>query len=310
MDFPNGKSFAFTILDDTDDSTVENVRPIYDLLNELGIRTTKTVWPLESPEPSRRFFAGETLQKSSYLEFVRELVQRGVELGWHCASMESSKRTRTLAAFEYFKKEFGFLPKVHCNHASNQENLYWGSGRYVSWLARFAMKFYSKKRSKSRFSGAEPESPYFWGDLCQEHIRFVRNYTFSDLNILNCDPYMPYRLPTTPYVQYWFSTSDAPNIRSFNRMMNIENIDRLEQEGGVCILSTHLGKGFSVDDKVDPYADLILRELASRNGWFAPVSDILSFLLEQDRGAELSTRKQFGLEYRHIVDRLKLRVAA
>ncbi len=95
MDFPNGKNFAFSILDDTDDSTVQNVRPIYELLAELGIRTTKTVWTLESSQPSRRFFAGDTLQKAGYLEFVHELVERGVELAWHCASMESSSRFRT-----------------------------------------------------------------------------------------------------------------------------------------------------------------------------------------------------------------------
>ena len=46
LDFPEGRKFAFTILDDTDDATVENVRPVYDLLTELGFRTTKTVWPL------------------------------------------------------------------------------------------------------------------------------------------------------------------------------------------------------------------------------------------------------------------------
>jgi hypothetical protein len=42
--WPNGKSFAFTIVDDTDEATVNNVKPIYDLLYELGFKTTKTVW--------------------------------------------------------------------------------------------------------------------------------------------------------------------------------------------------------------------------------------------------------------------------
>jgi hypothetical protein len=34
---PNNKKFAFTILDDTDLSTVENVSPVYRLLAELRI---------------------------------------------------------------------------------------------------------------------------------------------------------------------------------------------------------------------------------------------------------------------------------
>lgn len=52
MEWLNGKSFAFTIIDDTDEATVANVKPIYDLLAELGIWTTKTVGPF--PEMSWR----------------------------------------------------------------------------------------------------------------------------------------------------------------------------------------------------------------------------------------------------------------
>ncbi len=44
MEWPSGKKFAFTIIDDTDHGTVSNLKPVYDLLNELGIKTTKTVW--------------------------------------------------------------------------------------------------------------------------------------------------------------------------------------------------------------------------------------------------------------------------
>ena len=53
--FPNGARFAFTILDDTDDSTLENVKPVYDRLRAYGFRTTKTAWPFKSPETSRLF---------------------------------------------------------------------------------------------------------------------------------------------------------------------------------------------------------------------------------------------------------------
>src|SRR5271165_313130 len=35
--WPQGKRFAFTIVDDTDRSTVENVGPVYDFLLELGL---------------------------------------------------------------------------------------------------------------------------------------------------------------------------------------------------------------------------------------------------------------------------------
>ncbi len=37
IQFPNNKKFAFTIIDDTDDSFLENTKPIYDFLFENGI---------------------------------------------------------------------------------------------------------------------------------------------------------------------------------------------------------------------------------------------------------------------------------
>src|SRR5881397_2840861 len=81
MTFPGGKRFAFSILDDTDDSTLENVKPIYDLLRERGLRTTKTVWPLDCPEGSRHFFAADTLQNKAYRDFVHEIAIRFVLQG-------------------------------------------------------------------------------------------------------------------------------------------------------------------------------------------------------------------------------------
>lgn len=44
MQWKSGKDFAFTIIDDTDGSTVGNTKPIYDYLAGRNIRTTKTVW--------------------------------------------------------------------------------------------------------------------------------------------------------------------------------------------------------------------------------------------------------------------------
>ena len=50
MRFPGGKRFAFTIMDDTDDATVQNVGPVYEALYSLGMGATKTVWPMPCPE--------------------------------------------------------------------------------------------------------------------------------------------------------------------------------------------------------------------------------------------------------------------
>ena len=114
MSFPDGKRFAFTILDDTDDATLENVSPFYDRLEALGFRTTKTAWPMDCPEGSRHYYAADTLQRAEYLEWVRGLVAAGFELASHGATMETSLRERTEAGFAFFEREFGFLPRLPC----------------------------------------------------------------------------------------------------------------------------------------------------------------------------------------------------
>ena len=53
--FPTGKRFAFSVLDDTDDSTLKNVEPVYAMLRSYGLRTTKTteVGFLRTPSATR-----------------------------------------------------------------------------------------------------------------------------------------------------------------------------------------------------------------------------------------------------------------
>lgn len=306
--FPGGKRFVFTILDDTDDATVENVRPIYDLLHELGFRTTKTAWPLDCPEGKQGiYFAAETLQDPAYLELVRELVERGFELAFHGATMESSTRERTEAGLRFLEESFGVPVRVHCNHGQNLENLYWGSARYRMPLLRLALALAERLRGKRRYAGHVPGSPYFWGDLCRERFRFVRNFAFAEIDTLPLPPHGPYRLPDTPWVNYWFSTSDAPDAAHFRRLVTRESIDRLHRQGGVCILSTHLGKGFVRGGRVDPQVEDALRYLATLPGWFVPVSDVLEHLLAA-RGADgISRRELWTLEIRHLLDRVRSR---
>ena len=83
-----------------------NVEPIYNLLHELGMRTTRTVWPISCPEDegSRNFLTSETPEDNHHLEFVRELMAKGVEITWHGASMESSPRERLESGPERFRE--------------------------------------------------------------------------------------------------------------------------------------------------------------------------------------------------------------
>ena len=300
--FPENKHFAFTIMDDTDDSTVQNTRPIYDLLSDLNFRTTKTVWPLDCPEGSGIFFAGQTLANSDYLAYCHELQSRGFELTWHGATMESSDRARTIKGLRTFNELLGHYPQVHANHGQNRENIYWGHKRYrtpgLRLLARFLIP-------NARYSGEIIGSRYFWGDLCSGYFRFVRNFTFYEINTFRNDPFMPYRLKGTPFVNYWFSGSDAPDVHHFIRLVTRASVDRLCEEGGVCILCTHLGKGFVRDGKVDAHVADTLRYLASLPGWFVPVSDLLEHLLAGTPDRDLSPTALGRLEFAHALDRLR-----
>src|SRR5947209_19218025 len=92
--WPGGKRFAFTIVDDTDHATVDNVGSVYQFLIEHGFFTTKTVWPL-APMQKRRC-AGSTLDEPEYREWVLGLGEQAVEIAFHGATDHPSTREMTI----------------------------------------------------------------------------------------------------------------------------------------------------------------------------------------------------------------------
>ena len=300
---PNGKRFAFTIIDDTDVATVENVRPIYDLLCELGMRTTKTVWAVRCPEGSRDFSRSETLEDAEYRDFCIELQRRGFEITWHGASMETSTRERTLASLERYRETFGSYPRIHVNHALNRENLYWGSWRVDVPLLR---QLFARLTglSGSYFLGHVESSPYWWGDLCTQHITYGRNLTFADINVAKINPSMPYRDPARPLVRWWFSATDAEGVSEFNALLAPRRQARLEADGGICIVATHLGKGYVRNGEVHPTTRQRLSELASRDGWFPTVGQLLDWLRQQRASEEIPASEWRAMQWRWARDLL------
>lgn len=79
---PDGKRFAFTIFDDTDCATLENVRGVYALLAELGFRTTKSCWVVDG-DRSQGKFPGDTCDRPEYRQWLLELQAQGFEIAWH-----------------------------------------------------------------------------------------------------------------------------------------------------------------------------------------------------------------------------------
>ena len=273
MDWPEGKRFAFTVFDDTDSATLANVGEVYALLNDLGLRTTKTCWPLRG-EANRGANAGQTCEDADYLQWLLGLQDRGFELGWHGASWQSSCREETIRGLDAFAKQFGHDPKVGATHTGQNEGIYWAENR-LSGLHSLLYSCLTRFRNRGHYRGQVESDPHFWGDLCKERIKYYRNFVFQDINTLKACPFMPYRDPYRPHVNLWFASSNGVDLSAYNRCLAEERQDRLEEEGGACIMYTHFAFGFMRDGKLEPRFRALMERLAQKGGWFVPVSRLL-----------------------------------
>ncbi len=294
--WPDNKAFAFTIFDDTDRATLEGCEAIYGCLRDAGIFTTKTVWMEDGDHPP--IIPGVTCSNQPYLKWLKTLQNEGFEIAWHNATWEGSKRDRTARLLEKFRQEFGRYPATMANHASNEESIYWGSARFSS-----ATGALYKLLSKNRFSGHDPSSPWFWGDLCKQHIKYVRNFTFDSLNTLRVSPWMPYHDPTRPWVNAWFSGSNGADLRSFNEILHESSLDKLAEEGGLCILYTHFGKGFYDGKSLNCRFVELIRRLGRMNGWFVPAETLLDHLKTLNGGVvEIGKKQLLNMEFKWLLD--------
>jgi hypothetical protein len=275
VQWPNGYKFAFTIVDDTDAATLANVKPVYDLLVGLGIKTTKTVWVFRGNGATSS--KGATCEDADYLDWLLLLQRQGFEIGFHNAAPATSTRETTILALERFHSLFGNKEILFCNHGGCREDIYWGQARLSGWRrCLYNLATRGKKRDISR--GHVEGDPLFWGDLCREHVTYVRNFVFDDLNALAVCPEQPYHDPSRPYVNFWFTSTDGASVERFLRTFTEEKIQRLEQAGGLCIAYVHFGYRFVENGKLNAAFQKRVEFLAGLKGWFAPASEILDYL--------------------------------
>ena len=303
--WPEGKRFAFSVFDDTDGSTLENTAEIYALLKDLGMRTTKSVWLLKNCQPCSP--GGATCQDRDYLAWVKHLQASGFEVGYHMARCHSSIREETIEALTRFQLYFDHFPKVMANHSQCRENIYWGNNRFTGvngWMYNLLTRF----RQHQVFQGHVPESPYFWGDWCQEKIKYVRNFAFSDINSLKACPFMPYHDPARPFVSYWFASSKGNNVTVFNECLKEQAQDRLEEEGGACIMYVHFASRFYRDGEINPRFRFLMERLSKKNGWFVPTSTILDYLLKARGEHVVSSAERNRLERSWLQDQIRSRL--
>lgn len=298
--WPNNKKFAFTIIDDTDMSTVDNVKPVYDLLNELGIKTTKTVWVY----PPRDNVKGECLYDSHYKDFILKLRDYGFEIAFHGTGSGGFRREETLEAIEVFNKIIGYYPKLHVNHGNNPDGIYWGHKRF-SYPFNILYKLLA--RNSIKFSGEDKDSMFFWGDICKQNIKYIRNRVFTGINTLRYDPYMPYEeRGKEKYSNYWFSSSDGFDADIFCNLIRQENIERLYCEGGCCIVYTHFGYGFvDRNGRVVKQFKERVEYIAKKDGWFAPASEVLDYLQSQRKfDGYLSAFSSYKMDFNWFMERV------
>lgn len=291
--WPDGRAFAFTVFDDTDLATLDNAPVVYDLLADLGFRTTKSVWPIEGREPAR--IGGTTCADRAYREWVCSLQDRGFEVALHGVTYSTASRSDVERGLRAFREYFGDDPTCHANHTGALDSIYWGAAR-LTGAQRMAYRALHLWRDEA-WQGHVPAAPGFWGDLCRDHVRYVRNFVFGDLNTLKACPVMPYRDPDRPYVNAWFAASEGGSLTRFMRALTDASVDQLEAEGGACIMYSHLANGFSADGRVDAQFARAMRRLADRNGWFVPVGTLLDHLRDVAGGVHtISSSERTRLE--------------
>lgn len=307
IEFPGSKHFAFTIIDDTDEAYLKNIKPVYDILYENKIIVTKTVWvyPSRNITESR----GDCIESKEYLDFIKDIHSKGYEIGLHGVGSGDFKRDEIIQGLIEFHHKLGFFPKLHTNHSYNRNNIYWGYKRFDFPLNYLVKKLY---KNYDDFSGEDPLSEYFWGDFHKKYIQFTRNYEIDNINTFKQIPFIPYREKMyDEYSNLWFGATFAPNPWIFNKIVTESNIDQLEKEGGICILFTHLGY-YMQKGVIDPGFIQMMKYIGNKkNGWFVPVSNILEFLYQRKTEKRIAEYLPFFLkkkiELQSLITRLKYR---
>jgi hypothetical protein len=238
---------------------------------------------------------GPTCDDPEYLDWLFKLRDAGFEIGFHMATFHSSLREETIAGLEKFEKIFAVKQGCMANHVGCLENIYWGSYRLTGvnrWIYNLLTRFHHRRVSYGHLEGDK----HFWGDICKDRIKYVRNFVFPEMNTLKVCPFMPYHDPKRPFVNYWYASSEGSTATSFTQCITEAAQDRLEEEGGACIMYAHLACGFFKDGRLDPQFEKLMTRLSQKNGWFVPVSTLLDYLLERNGNHVITDGERNRLE--------------
>ncbi len=300
IQWPHGKTFAFTVFDDPDAQTYEDGRVVYSFLDELGFRTTRGVWP--GPAVRTPNSGGETCEHLQYRQHTTALQERGFEVGYHNTTKHSSTRDEIIRGLDAFRDFFGHDPSAMANHY-NAEAIYWGRARVTPPISGIYTVATLGRKNGVHFGHVEGH-PSFWGDFCRERIQYCRNFVYADINTLAACPSMPYHDPLRPFVNAWYASSEGSNVARFTATISEANQDRLEAEGGACIMYTHLGHGAVEGGKLHTRFKQLMTRLSRKNGWFVPVTTLLDYLREHRDNQVITTKERQALERRWLLEKM------
>jgi len=301
LPWPGGKRFAFTVFDDTDFATLENVPPVYALLHDLGLRTTKSVWPLAG---NLNIVRGSTCAEADYRKWLLALRDQGFEIALHDVTYHTVNREDTVRGLDEFQRLFGHDPLCCATHGFNAQGMYGGRSR----LSNVPAAVYTLMTSFSRWRywrGHVEQDPLFWGDICRQRIKYYRNFVFPEINTLAACPWMPYHDPARPYVNYWFAATEGAEVQRFNAALTAENQDRLEAAGGACIMYTHFASAFCREGKLDATFRRQMERLASKQGWFVPVGELLDYILHTRGHLDITRADRSKLEWKWLRHKIR-----
>lgn len=275
---PANKSFAVAFVDDADGSHYGGVRLVYDFMTSLGLRATRTVWPLRAVSSTGTraniHEADHTLQDRQYREYCERLKTLGHELAMHGASSGNNTRDRVIAAYDLFERVFGEPPAVNVMHGRNFENIYWGRSHFDGWTGRLV-----GLHEPQSFYGHVPGSPYFWGDVCREKTRYVRFHETLGADVGSFDPATPYHDPSKPFVNWWFSAAYGAGDRVLD-LLSPSSLAALRQRRSFsiihCYSAHHVAPDTSGRLAIEPrFAAALERLAAMDDAWVVPVSTLL-----------------------------------
>ncbi len=185
----------------------------------------------------------------------------------------------------------------------NAEAIYWGPARVTPPL-RTLYNVATLGRTHGVHAGEVEGHASFWGDLCRERIRYCRNFVYADVNTLAACPSMPYHDPRRPFVNAWYASTEGSNVSRFVETLSEANQDRLEAEGGACVMYTHFGHGYLEDGQLHARFKALMIRLSRKNGWFVPVSTLLDHLRRSRDRIVITDAERQSLERRWLWEKM------